>query len=153
MQITLLTIGKTRERYLEEGIREYYKKLSYYIKLSVDNVPETKNISHARQNIEESKQLLKKIGPDDYVILLDEKGIEYNSFEFASFLQKKFNSNPKRIVFVIGGPFGFSNEMYKRANDNVSLSRMTFSHDMARLFFVEQLYRAMTILKGEPYHH
>ena len=156
MELAVILIGKTQKSYIHKGVDEYEKKLGHYLKFCMEIIPDLKNtgkLSASQQNSKEGELILGKIKSDDYVILLDERGRQYSSVEWASHLQKKFNSNPKRLVFVIGGPYGFSSEVYGRANEKISLSKMTFSHQMVRMFFVEQLYRAMTILKGEPYHH
>ncbi len=149
-------VGKTTESYLTHGIEDYVNRLSHYTDFSILTVPESraaKSLSTAEQKTLDSESILKVLTPSDDVVLLDEKGTEYDSVSFARFLQKRYNAAPRRIVFVIGGPFGFSQALYERANAKVSLSRMTFSHQMVRLLFVEQLYRAHTIIKGEHYHH
>ena len=156
MKIKLLTIGKTDSRPLQQLIDEYCKRLGFYIHFNMDIIPDiknTKNLTTKQQKIAEGKELLKKIEKSDAVILLDENGKLYNSIQFSAFLQKKMNSGLKKIVFVIGGPYGFSEDVYNRSNEKISLSPMTFSHQMVRLFFTEQLYRSFTILKNEPYHH
>jgi 23S rRNA (pseudouridine1915-N3)-methyltransferase len=156
VKITLLLVGKTTENYLNEAVSEYLKRLKRYITFELVVIPElknTKNISCEQQKEKEGLAILSAIETSDEVILLDERGLEYSSVEFASFIEKKGLNSVKRLIFVVGGPYGFSREVYARANGQVSLSQMTFSHQMIRLFFVEQLYRAMTIIKGEPYHH
>ncbi|MDA9907256.1 23S rRNA (pseudouridine(1915)-N(3))-methyltransferase RlmH [Flavobacteriaceae bacterium] len=156
MKIKLLTIGKTDSRPLQQLIDEYCKRLGFYIHFNMDIIPDiknTKNLTTKQQKIAEGKELLKKIEKSDAVILLDENGKLYNSIQFSAFLQKKMNSGLKKIVFVIGGPYGFSEDVYNRSNEKISLSPMTFSHQMVRLFFTEQLYRSFTILRNEPYHH
>lgn len=156
MQIKILCIGKTGKSFLEEGEREYLKRLSNYIPVELQVLPDIKNaksLSEQQIKHKEGLQFLEKIGPKETVILLDEKGKNYDSVAFADFLQEQFNRGGKQLFFLIGGPYGFSDEIYQRANGQLSLSKMTFSHQMIRLFFVEQIYRAMTILKGEPYHH
>jgi 23S rRNA (pseudouridine1915-N3)-methyltransferase len=156
MKITLLSIGKTDDAYIKEGIDKYLKRLKHYTKLELVDLPELKNtkaLTQDQQKTKEAELLLKKITPTDFVILLDEKGMELSSSQFAAYLDKKAIASTSSIIFVIGGPYGFDNTVYQRANDKLSLSRMTFSHQMVRLFFVEQLYRAYTIIKGEPYHH
>lgn len=156
MKITLLSIGKTEDAYIREGIDKYLKRLKYYTKLEITELPELKNtkaLTQEQQKNREAELLLKKINPTDFVILLDEKGQEFSSSQFAAYLDKKAIASTANMVFVIGGPYGFDASVYQRANDKLSLSRMTFSHQMVRLFFVEQLYRAHTIIKGEPYHH
>jgi len=156
MKITLLSIGKTEDAYIREGIDKYLKRLKHYTKLELVDLPELKNtkaLTQDQQKTKEAEMIFKKITNTDFLILLDEKGMELTSSQFASYLDKKAISSTANIVFVIGGPYGFDSTVYQRANDKLSLSRMTFSHQMVRLFFVEQLYRAHTIIKGEPYHH
>jgi 23S rRNA (pseudouridine1915-N3)-methyltransferase len=156
MKITLLSIGKTEDAYIKEGIDKYLKRLKHYTKLELTELPELKNtkaLTQEQQKTKEAEMLHKKFAPTDFVILLDEKGSELSSSQFAGYLDKKAIGSVSSIVFVIGGPYGFDASVYQRANDKLSLSRMTFSHQMVRLFFVEQLYRAYTIIKGEPYHH
>ena len=155
MKIKLLAIGKTDETYLNTGIEKYSQRLKHYIPFEFQIIPDVKmgsKINIEKQKEEEGAAILKKISISDYVFLLDEKGKQHTSEDFASLLQKRMNSG-QDMVFVIGGPFGFSEELYQRANEKLSLSKMTFSHQMVRLFFTEQLYRAFTILKGEKYHH
>ena len=155
MKIKLITIGKTDENYLKEGIDKYLKRLKYYVQFEIiviTDVKMGKKSNPVLQKELEEKEVLAKVNSTDFLILLDEKGQEFNSVDFSKYMQKRLNSG-NDIVFVIGGPFGFSNRMYERANVKVALSKMTFSHQMIRLFFVEQLYRAFTILKGEKYHH
>jgi 23S rRNA (pseudouridine1915-N3)-methyltransferase len=156
VKITLLLVGKTTESYLNQAIEEYLKRLRRYVVFEISVIPElknAKNMSFDQQKEREGVAILNAIEPSDDVVLLDEKGTQYSSVEFASLLEKKGLSSVKRLVFVVGGPYGFSGDVYDRANGKLSLSRMTFSHQMIRLLFVEQVYRAMTILKGEPYHH
>lgn len=156
MKITLLTIGKTEDKYLIEGIEIYLKRLKHYIPFRIIEIPElknTKSLSQEQQKIRESELIFKNIQSSDQVILLDENGKEFTSKGFSVYLNKKMVAGLQHLVFVVGGPYGFSNEIYERSNDKVSLSKMTLSHQMIRLFFAEQLYRACTILKGEPYHH
>jgi len=156
MKITLLTIGKTDNKNLQSLIDEYKKRLSFYIPFTLEIIPDikkAKNLSETLQKQAEGEEIIKRITPTDNLILLDENGKSYSSVGFSKFLQKKMNSGLKNLVFVIGGPYGFSEEIYKRANGKLSLSAMTFSHQMVRLFFIEQLYRGFTILKNEPYHH
>ncbi|QEC75472.1 23S rRNA (pseudouridine(1915)-N(3))-methyltransferase RlmH [Mucilaginibacter ginsenosidivorax] len=156
MKITFLTVGKTEDAYLKEGIDKYVKRLKHYTKLELVELNELKNtkaLTADQQKAKEAELILKKISPLDHVILMDEKGNEYTSTQFAAYINKKEISLSANLIFVIGGPYGFDQSVYQRANDKISLSRMTFSHQMVRLFFVEQLYRAYTILKGEPYHH
>jgi len=156
MKITLLVIGKTEHAYLKEGINKYLARLKHYAKVEFAEIPElknTKSLTRDQQKAKEAEMLLKKIGPADYVILLDENGIQLSSSQFAAYLDKKAINSVSDLVFIVGGPYGFDPSVHQRANDKLSLSRMTFSHQMVRLFFTEQLYRAFTILKGEPYHH
>ncbi|MCJ8211719.1 23S rRNA (pseudouridine(1915)-N(3))-methyltransferase RlmH [Mucilaginibacter sp. RS28] len=156
MKVTLLTVGKTEDNYLKEGIEKYLKRLKHYVKVEVVELPELKNtkaLSEDQQKSKEAELILKKVTVTDFLVLLDEKGLELTSPQFAAYLDKKALGSVQHVVFVIGGPYGFDDEVYRRANDKLSLSRMTFSHQMVRLFFVEQLYRAYTIIKGEPYHH
>ena len=156
MEITLLVIGKTNSKYLIEGIEEYCKRLKHYIPFSIQYLPDIKNtkkLSEQQQKDAEGTQFLASLNNADFVILLDERGKEMTSVQYADFLQKKMLSGLRRLVFIVGGPYGFSDAVYSRANDKLSFSKMTFSHEMIRLFFVEQLYRGMTILRGEPYHH
>lgn len=156
MRITLLTVGKTNDLSFKNAISEYQKRLKFYISFDIEEIPSlknTKNLTEDNQKQKEGELILKYLQPEDEVVLLDDKGAEYTSKQFASYIEKKSASGLKRLVFVVGGPYGFSQEVYQRANDKVSLSRMTFSHQMVRLVFTEQLYRAMTIIRGEPYHH
>ncbi|MGV3685470.1 MAG: 23S rRNA (pseudouridine(1915)-N(3))-methyltransferase RlmH [Daejeonella sp.] len=156
MKITLLTIGKTEDKYLTEGIGIYLKRLKHYINFSILEIPDlknTKSLSTEQQKSKEAELIFKNINSTDHVILLDEKGQELTSKQYSAFLNKKMIGGQQHLVFIVGGPYGFSKDVYERSNEKISLSRMTFSHQMIRLFFTEQLYRAFTILKGEPYHH
>ena len=156
MTIKLLAIGKTDNSHLQSLIDEYQKRLGFYIKFEFEviaDIKNSKNLSEEQQKQKEGELILNKLSPTDVLILLDENGKHYSSIEFANYLQKHMNSGIKQLVFVIGGPYGFSNEVYEKSNGKLSLSKMTFSHQMIRLFFVEQLYRGFTILKNEPYHH
>jgi 23S rRNA (pseudouridine1915-N3)-methyltransferase len=156
MKITLLMVGKTEDAYLKEGIDKYLKRLKHYVKIEIGEIAELKNtktLTRDQQKAKEAELILKKLNPPDYVILLDENGMQLSSPQLASYLDKKALSSTSNLVFIVGGPFGFDDTIYHRANDKLSLSSMTFSHQMVRLFFVEQLYRAFTIIKGEPYHH
>jgi len=156
MKITLLTVGKTTDIHLIKLQEEYQNRLKFYLPYESLVLPElknTKNLSIAEQQEKEADLILKQLETSDEVILLDEKGKQYTSVGFSKFIAKKMLASHKRMVFVVGGPYGFSERIYNRANGMVSLSSMTFSHQMIRIIFVEQLYRAMTILKGEPYHH
>ena len=156
MKVTLLQIDKTTENYLNEGIAIYLKRLKNYtvLEISTINVPKTVRMRpEAEQKSEEAKLILKQIKENDHLVILDEGGNLLNSVGFSEFLSKKAVQNVKNMVFLIGGPYGFDESIYKRANYKLSLSPMTFSHQMVRLFFMEQLYRAYSILKGEKYHH
>ncbi len=156
MKITFITVGKTEDAYLKDGIEKYVKRLKHYTKLELGEIPELKNtkaLTEDQQKTKEAELILKKVSPQDHLILLDEAGQEFTSVQFANYLNKRAISSVASLVFVVGGPYGFDQSVYQRANDKISLSRMTFSHQMVRLFFVEQLYRAYTIIKGEPYHH
>ena len=156
MTIKLLAIGKTDSKQLLQLILEYKNRLKHYVKFEFEliaDVKNVKNLSEQQQKEKEGEQLLKKLSSTDVLILLDENGKQYTSIDFAQYLQKKMNSGIKRLVFVIGGPYGFSNSVHQKAQGKISLSKMTFSHQMVRLFVVEQIYRAFTILKSEPYHH
>ncbi|MDG1385292.1 MAG: 23S rRNA (pseudouridine(1915)-N(3))-methyltransferase RlmH [Flavobacteriaceae bacterium] len=156
MQIKLIAIGKTDQIELERLISMYQNRLSHYVRFSFDIIPDlknSKNLSEKLQKEAEGKLILDKLLPTDRLILLDENGKEMNSIEFSTFLQKHMNSGIKRLVLVIGGPYGFSEAVYKKAGGKLALSKLTFSHQMVRLFIIEQLYRGFTILKNEPYHH
>lgn len=156
MNIRLLAIGKTDNKALQSLIDEYTKRLSFYIKFDLEIIPDIKNVknlSESQQKEKEGELILAKITPTDQMILLDENGSTFSSLQFSDFLQKKMNSGAKTLVFVIGGPYGFSEEVYQKAQGKISLSLLTFSHQMVRLFFIEQLYRGFTILRNEPYHH
>lgn len=156
MKIKLLVIGKTDDKNLIQLIENYQKRLQHYIKFQLEVIPDIKNVknlSQIQQKEKEGDLILSKLQNTDQLVLLDEKGKEFRSVEFANFLQKKMNSGIKQLVLVIGGPYGFSDAVYKKSMGKISLSKMTFSHQMIRLFIVEQLYRGFTILKNEPYHH
>jgi 23S rRNA (pseudouridine1915-N3)-methyltransferase len=156
MKITFITVGKTEDTYLKDGIEKYVKRLKHYTKLEMVDIPELKNtkaLTEDQQKAKEAELILKKITVQDHVILLDENGMEFTSVQFANYINKRSVSSSANLIFVVGGPYGFDQSVYQRANDKISLSRMTFSHQMVRLFFVEQLYRAYSIIKGEPYHH
>ena len=156
MNIKLLTIGKTDDKQLLSLIELYQKRLKHYVKFDLEIIPDIKNVknlSEKQQKEKEGELILKKLAPTDVLVLLDENGKQFTSVEYANYLQKKMNSGIKQLVFVIGGPYGFSETVYQKAQGKVSLSKMTFSHQMIRLFIVEQIYRAFTILKNEPYHH
>jgi 23S rRNA (pseudouridine1915-N3)-methyltransferase len=156
MKVTLILNGKTEDDYLQKGVTIFEQRLKHYLPFESIVIPALKNtkaLSIEQQKQKEAELVLKWIQPVDRLILLDENGKEYTSTGFSTFIQQQMNSGIKNLVFVVGGPYGFSEELYKRATAKLSLSKMTFSHQMVRLFFVEQLYRAMTILKNEPYHH
>jgi len=156
MTIKLIAIGKTDSKQLQALIDEYKKRLGFYIKFKLEIIPDiknTKNLSEAQQKQKEGELILSKISTTDALILLDENGKQFDSVGFSNYLQKHMNSGIKQLVFVIGGPYGFSEDVYAKAKGKVSLSKMTFSHQMVRLFIIEQLYRGYTILKNEPYHH
>jgi 23S rRNA (pseudouridine1915-N3)-methyltransferase len=156
MKIRLLVTGKTEEPYLREGILEYESRIRHYVPFEITEIPALKNaatLSAAEQNAREADLIERQIRPGDMVVLLDEQGREYRSVEFATFLNQRFLSGSKSLVFVVGGPFGFDPRLTKKAGFILSLSKMTFSHQMVRLFFTEQLYRALSILRGTSYHH
>lgn len=156
MKITLLAMGQTEKNWIKDGLDVYTSRLSHYVQFSVKEIPELKNasaLSPEQVKAKEGEIIMKALKGTDDVILLDEHGKEYSSLEWASAIEKKISAGNRDIVFVIGGPYGFSRPVYERCNGKVSLSRMTFSHQMARVIFAEQLYRAFTIIKGQPYHH
>ncbi len=156
MQIELIVIGKTDSKEVAALVELYAKRVNFYCRFAVTTLPDIRNTRHLtsrQQRTAEGEALLRQFTDGDYVVLLDERGDEMRSVEFAAWLQKRLNSGMKRLVMVIGGPYGFSPEVYDRADMLLSLSAMTFPHELVRLFFVEQLYRAMTIMRGEPYHH
>lgn len=156
MKIKVVAIGKTDDKNLHTLIEAYQNRLKHYINFEIDVIPDIKNVknlSETQQKEKEGELILKKLAPTDVLILLDEKGAAFSSVTFSEYLQKKMNAGVKQLVLVIGGPYGFSEAVYKQAQGKISLSKMTFSHQMIRLFVVEQLYRAFTILKNEPYHH
>ncbi|MGG5506260.1 MULTISPECIES: 23S rRNA (pseudouridine(1915)-N(3))-methyltransferase RlmH [unclassified Myroides] len=156
MNIKLLAIGKTDNKELQTLMNDYIKRLSFYVKFDLEiiaDIKNAKNLSEAQQKQKEGELILSKIVPTDFLILLDEKGKDFTSVGFADELQKRMNTGIKTLVFVIGGPYGFSDEVYQNAKGKISLSKMTFSHQMIRLFIIEQLYRGFTILRNEPYHH
>jgi 23S rRNA (pseudouridine1915-N3)-methyltransferase len=155
MKTQLLMVGKTVNSSFVAAIRDYVERIAHYIPFETVTIPElknTKSLTEEQQKEREGEFILKAIQPSDTVILLDEHGKEFRSIELASWFQQKMNTS-RKVIFVIGGPYGFSEDVYKRANEKISLSKMTFSHQMVRLIFIEQLYRACTIIKGEPYHH
>lgn len=156
MKVTLLCVGKTDEAFIKMGIEKYEKRLAHYVPFTLTVIPDiknTKNLSQRQQKNREGELILKQLNNSDKIILLDEGGKTLRSAEFAHFLEEHTVNSVQRVVFVIGGPYGFSEQVYQRAHQQLSLSKMTFSHQMIRLFFVEQLYRAFTIIRGEPYHH
>ena len=156
MKILFVVIGKTDETYLETGIGKYIKRLEHYIPFEMKVIPDIKNrktLTEDQQKKAEGDLILSQLNPGDDLILLDEKGKTFTSVMFSQWIEKQMNAGSKRIVFVVGGPYGFSKDVYDKAKFKISLSEMTFSHQMIRLIFVEQLYRAFTIIKGEPYHH
>ena len=156
MKITLLVVGRTVDNNIISGINDYVKRLQHFTQFDIDIIPELKNVrklSEAQQKEQEGELILKALQPGDHVVLLDEGGKEFRSTEFAAWIEHKQNISTKRLVFIVGGPYGFSQRVYSAANEKISLSRMTFSHQMIRLLFVEQLYRAYTIINHLPYHH
>jgi 23S rRNA (pseudouridine1915-N3)-methyltransferase len=156
MKITLILNGKTEDKYLVDGCSIFEKRLKHYIKLDQIVIPalkNAKNLNAQQFKAKEADLIMKHINNDDFVVLLDEKGAEYTSEKFANYLQKHMNAGLRNLVFIVGGPYGFDEQIYKRSNFKVSLSQMTFSHQMIRLFFLEQIYRAFTILRNEPYHN
>ena len=156
MNVNLLTVGKTDVKWVKDGLDVYASRLKHYVPFSVTEIPELKKVSAlSQQQIKEKEGelILKQVSPQDTLVLLDEHGAEYRSLDFAAWLEKQLAGGGKNLVFVIGGAYGFSEEVYKRANGKLSLSKMTYSHQLVRTIFAEQLYRAFTILKGEPYHH
>lgn len=156
MKISMLLVGRTVNKHLAELIDDYASRVKHYVGFDITVIPElknTKSISAEQQKQQEGELILRQLQQGDYVVLLDEHGKEMRSIEFSRYMEKKMQTVNKRLVFIIGGPYGFSPEVYAKSNDKLSLSQMTFSHQMIRLIFVEQLYRAMTIMRGEPYHH
>lgn len=156
MKITLAVVGKTETGFVRQGIEEYVKRLQHYVAFNIQYIGDarnTRNMSEAQQKVAEGRALLAALDSNDHVVLLDEHGNERTSVEYSQWLQRRLASGCKRLVFVVGGPYGFSQEVYDRANEKISLSKMTFPHELVRLVFVEQLYRAFTILRHEPYHH
>ena len=156
MKTILLVVGKTTEQHFAAGISDYVKRLGRYLSFELETIPELKNARNLPVEVQKEKEadlILKAMQPGDVVVLLDEGGREMRSVEFADYMRHKQNTVARRLVFVVGGPYGFAPRVYAAASEKLSLSRMTFSHQMVRLVFVEQLYRAMTILAGTPYHH
>lgn len=155
MRITLLQTGKTRDRFINEGVEEFRKRMVRYAPFTIETVPDLKNSRNMSLKEVQGKEgalILKRVKAGDYLVLLDERGTEYHSIGFAEHLNA-LEGRVNHVIFVIGGPYGFSEEVYKRSNEKLSLSRLTFSHQLIRVLFMEQIYRAFTILKGEPYHH
>ncbi len=155
MKTTVILVGKTQNKHFAAGIKDYSERISHYMPIEFKVIPElrnTKNLSEEQQENREGELIMKELQPSDTVVLMDEHGLELRSIELASWLQRKQNT-VRRLVFVIGGAYGFAEDVYRRANEKLSLSRLTFSHQMVRLVFAEQIYRACTIIKGEPYHH
>ena len=156
MKIVLAVVGKMAGGYLSKGIEDYTSRLKHYVPFEIQYIADAKNtkkLTQEQQKTVEGSNILTAIDNSDYVVLLDERGRQYTSMDFAKYIEKKMSTIQRRLVFVVGGPYGFSPEVYARANEKISLSSMTFSHEMIRLIFTEQLYRAMTILRTEPYHH
>lgn len=155
MKTELILVDKTNDKHFQAGIDDYCQRIGHYMPFSITVIPElknTKSLSFQQQKVREGELILAKLQSSDHVVLLDEHGKDFRSVEFARWIEQK-NASVRRLVFVIGGPYGFSDAVYSRANEKISLSKMTFSHQMVRLVFVEQIYRACTIIKGEPYHH
>lgn len=156
MRVALLLVGKTVNKHFVELIDDYASRVKHYISFDIITIPElknTKNLSAEQQKQQEGELILKQLQAGDHIVLLDEHGKELRSIEFSKYMEQKMQTVSRRIVFIIGGPYGFSPDVYAKANEQLSLSKMTFSHQMIRLIFVEQFYRAMTIMRGEPYHH
>lgn len=156
MKIRLIVIGKTNQDFVEKGLTDFCNRLKHYIPFSMDIIPDlksTKNLSFEQQKEKEGELIIKSTNTGDYVVLLDEHGKEFTSLEFSEYLERKTHTISKTLVFIIGGPYGFSEKVYMAAREKIALSKMTFSHQLIRLIFVEQIYRAMTILNNEPYHH
>lgn len=156
MKVSFIVVGKTAQSYLVESIADYTARIRRYIPFEMEVIPElknTRNLTFEQQKEREGETILRTLQAGDYVVLLDEHGREFTSMQFAQYIEQKKQTVARRLVFVVGGPYGFSQAVYERCNEKLSLSKMTFSHQMIRLFFTEQLYRAMTILNNEPYHH
>lgn len=156
MNIELIVVGKTDSKEVNALVDNYTKRINFYNRFNITYIPDVKNtksLSESQQKTTEGEAILRLLDPSDRVVLLDEKGLEFRSIEYADWLQKRMNSGVKRLVFIIGGPYGFSPEVYARANEKISLSKMTFSHQIIRAIFTEQLYRAFSILHNSPYHH
>lgn len=156
MKIVVIAVGKTSTDYISRGVDEFLKRANRYLSVELTVIPDikaSKALTEETQKQQEGRNILASLQPGDIVTLLDERGKELTSREFSGMIERRMIQGTKRLVFVIGGPYGFSKEVYERADSKLSLSRMTFTHEMVRLFFVEQIYRAMTIMRGEPYHH
>ena len=156
MKIHFLVVGKTNGTYINESIADYNNRIKFYSPFEMEVIPElknAKNLTFEQQKEKEGDLILKSLQPGDHVVLLDEKGKEFTSEQFAVYIERKMHTVNKRLVFIVGGPYGFSKKVYDAASEKIALSKMTFSHQMVRLFFIEQIYRAFTIIKGEPYHH
>lgn len=156
MKIVLLAVGKTDVNYWKDALNDYRERLIHYIPFEMEIIPDIKNVKNMteiQQKEKEGELILKYLQPGDHAVLLDEKGKEFSSMQFATYIERKMHTVPKRLIFVIGGPYGYSDAVYKVVKERLSLSKMTFSHQMIRPVFIEQLYRAMTILRNEPYHH
>lgn len=156
MRISLICIGKTDDKHIIQGIETYLKRLKHYINFQMISLPDIKNSKHLSQEQQKEREgqlILKQVAAQDVVVLLDERGKELSSVAFAGELEKHMLASVSHVIYVVGGPYGFDESVYQRANAQMSLSKLTFSHQMVRLFFVEQVYRAMTIIRGEPYHH
>jgi 23S rRNA (pseudouridine1915-N3)-methyltransferase len=155
MKTDLIVVGKTTDKNFLAGIDDYTERIGHYQSFGIITIPElknTKSLTEEQQKTREGELILRQLQPGDHVVLLDEHGKEMRSVEFATWIEKR-QQTVRRLVFIIGGPYGFSEEVYQRCNEKISLSKMTFSHQMVRLIFTEQLYRACTIIRGEPYHH
>ena len=156
MKIQLVVAGKTNQRFVQQGLDEFCSRLAHYYPFDLQVIPDiknTKNLSPEQQKEKEGELILKSFQPSDCIVLLDEQGTEFTSVKFAEYIEKKAHTGLKRLVFVIGGAYGFSSAVYEAAHEKIALSKMTFPHQLIRLIFIEQLYRAMTILQNEPYHH
>ncbi len=156
MKILLLIIGNTDKKYMKEGIDDYVKRLTFYLPFEIKVIPDLKNRSTLSEDLQMEKEgllILNQVLPGDFLILLDERGTEFTSLEFSKWIEKKMIAGIRQLVFVIGGPYGFSKMVYQRSDFKIAMSQLTFSHQMVRMIFVEQVYRAMTIIRNEPYHH
>jgi len=156
MKIQLLVVGKTNQNFVKDGMDEFTGRIKRYLSFESEIIPDlknTRNLTQEQIKEKEGELILKSVRPDDYIILLDEKGREFTSICFSEYIEKKMHSVPKRLVFIVGGAYGFSNSVYQVAQEKIALSKMTFSHQLIRIIFTEQLYRAMSIMNNEPYHH